>query len=82
MKVKLLKKIKKEYSVKYFPAGTPIYGLGVYEVDMYQVITPSTPTGFFYETRNQCLEFILNRVREDYSHKFKKNRVSKGIKVW
>lgn len=86
MKTRLLKKIRKQYSIVYYPNG--FYGSdeGLIHVGKYLVET-SWRSRFFsygYDTRQQAIDRILREVREKYKHYSVKNKnISyKGIKVW
>lgn len=78
MKVKLLKKVRKRYSVLYFPKGMHVFGLGVYEIDLYHVSSYGDSRGRFFNTKNECLDWIMKDVRRQYG----KKKYNKGIKVW
>lgn len=79
MKVKLLKKIRKQYSIVYFAKGYPVYGLGVYESDIYHVYDNKLKSyGSFKSSKEECIEWIINEVIINYNNK----PSYKGIKVW
>lgn len=86
MKVKLLKKIRKQYSIVYYPNG--LYGSdeGLIHIDKYLVET-AWRSRFFshgYYTKQQAIDRILIEVREKYKeYSVKNKKISyKGIKVW
>lgn len=76
MKVKLLKKIRKQYSIVYYPNGLKfkwyIYPSGRYVLHKKWRSVSSDRS---YSTKQQALNAILYEVRRDYSS-------YKGIKVW
>lgn len=83
MKVKLLKKIRKKYSIVYYPNGYEPHR--IVSVPTYPVYYVSgNGKGNMKDTKNLCLDWIMSIVREDYkkySRKYDKNKY-KGIKVW
>lgn len=83
MKTKLLKKIRKQYSIVYYPNGQePHEFLHTYQFPVYYV--SSNDRASFKETKQECLDWILEKVRDrykKYSVKYDKNKY-KPIKVW
>lgn len=86
MKTRLLKKIRKQYSIVYYPDGRVDSEIGVINKNQYVVHNfwlPSWTINYF-NTLDEAKEFVLKRVREryeSYSRKYKKPNY-KGIKVW
>lgn len=87
MKTKLLKKIRKQYSIVYYPNGYKhdgcIFGKGKYLVYNIYWFRPTwlLPS---YETKEKALDSLIRGVRQKYykySRKYNKNKY-KGIKVW
>lgn len=73
MKTKLLRKIRKQYSIYYHEKGILHRGEGfisikyeVRECDMFRCCS---------HDKQECLDYILNRVRRKYGKK-------EGIKIW
>lgn len=83
MKTKLLKKIRKQYSIVYYPNGwEPSEHYRVPPYPFYFV--EGKERGCIRETKNECIDWILRKVRDEYkkySRKYNKNKY-KGIKVW
>ena len=83
MKTKLLRKIRKQYSIVYYPNGfEPNPVLRVPDYPLYFVSDDTKGCIKIY--RNECIDWILEKVREKYkkySRKYKKPNY-KGIKVW
>lgn len=87
MKAKLLKKIRKQYSIVYYPNGFLYYGR-LYHKDNFVVeyIYDIRHTRYLdsFNSKQDALNFILKSVRdkyEKYSRKYKKPNY-KGVKVW
>lgn len=80
MKVKLLKKVRKQYSIVYFPKGSEVYGLGVYNTDIYHLKCTESFLDTFYGTREECLNRMIRDVRSRFGNKNNKN--TNGIKIW
>lgn len=79
MKVKLLRKIRKRYSIVYYPKGVEVMNLGIYDTDIYYVfMNKCTIWGSFESSKNDCIDWIMKEVRKEYG----KEHHSKGIKVW
>lgn len=78
MKVKLLKKVRKRYSVHFFAKGEMIRDIMISPCDIFRV-TNGRYLGFsYFKTKNECLDWIMKDVRRQYG----KNKYNKGIKVW
>lgn len=76
MKTKLLRKIRKQYSIVYYPRGIECFFFGSrYFIHKGEYYVSRKGVGVYLKTKNECLDYILNRVREKYGRK-------KGIKVW
>lgn len=82
MKIKLLKKVRKQYSIVYYPNGIR-YNNVVYHKQDYVVhkrfISIWDIRG--YETKNEAIDAILKEVKIKYRHLIKKD-FHKGTKVW
>lgn len=74
MKVKLLKKVRKEYHIRYFPKGTPIYDFGVYEIDYYHLAGKRWSASDFDTTKNACIDRLLDILRAEYPRLGRYNR--------
>ena len=83
MKTRLLKKIRKQYSIVYYPNGfEPSNVIRVPNYPLYYV--DNVIRGSIKQSKKECIDWILERVREKYqkhSRKCDKNKY-KGIKVW
>lgn len=82
MKTKLLKKVRKQYSIVYYPNGIR-HGDYVFHKGEYVV-----HKGFRsiwnirgYATKNDAIDAILKELRIKYRHLIKKD-FHKGTKVW
>lgn len=86
MKAKLLKKIRKQYSIVYYPDGMSIEGKYLFHKNQY-VVHKSWRSLFRvegYDTKQQAINAIIKEVRNEYSsysRKYKKPNY-KGVKVW
>lgn len=86
MKAKLLKKIRKQYSIVYYPDGMLIDGKYIFHYNQY-VVHKSWRSVWAvkgYDTKQQAINDIIKEVRNEYrsySRKYKKPNY-KGIKVW
>jgi 3D (Asp-Asp-Asp) domain-containing protein len=63
MKAKLLKKIRRQYSIVYFEKGSQVYGLGAYDEDLYHVIRFIGDIGLFFDTKQKALDWVLKDVK-------------------
>lgn len=83
MKTRLLKKIRKQYSIVYYQNGfDPSDVIIVPDYPFYYV--DNGIRGRIKKSKNDCIYWILEEVREKYqkySRKYDKNKY-KGIKVW
>lgn len=87
MKTKLLKKIRKQYSIVYYPDGYEFDGR-IYHKNKY-IVTKCfriLPIWLYktFDSKNIALSAIMREVRKDYakySRKYKKPNYN-GIKVW
>lgn len=80
MKTKLLKNIRKQYSVVYFDKGSEVYGLGKYTCGIFHVYRKGLESyGEFTKTKESCIDWIMKDVRSRFGNKKKNNN---GIKVW
>lgn len=83
MKTKLLRKIRKQYSIVYYPNGQePSDVYRTHEYPHYYV--SNGVRGTIKDTKEACIEWVLDRVRQEYkqySRRYKKPNY-KGIKVW
>lgn len=86
MKVKLLKKIRKKYSIFYYPHG--VEGCdGVYYINKYVIHSKYEliPLGYHrdYNTLEEAKEGLLRLLRHKYKKYARKNNIiRKRIKVW
>lgn len=87
MKVKLLKKIRKQYSIVYYPDGF-LYNGYLYHNNQFVVkyIYNIRPTWHLdsFNSKQEAINFILNSIRnkyKKYSRKYKKPNY-RGVKVW
>lgn len=84
MKVKLLKKIRNQYSIIYYPKGFLDYRGRPICIGMYEI----RKNDYFYDyvapSKEEALEYILEKVRRKYSKYSRKNKKENysGIKVW
>ena len=81
MKTKLLRKIRKQYSIVYYQYGIDAIWSNPYN---YKYCVPNFWIGTFRKTKEDCIEYILDKLRDrykKYSRKYKKPNY-KGIKVW
>ena len=86
IKTKLLKKIRKQYSIVYYPDGMLIDERYLYHKGEYVVHKYLRSSWYVrgYSRKEQAVQAILDEVRErygKYSRKYKKPNY-KGIKVW
>lgn len=83
MKTRLLKKIRKQYSIVYYPKGLPpVKYVRVYDYPCYRVSNYTEHSIKKY--KSDCIDWILERVRNKYKKYSVKNKKTsyKGIKVW
>lgn len=86
MKTKLLKKIRKQYSIVYYPNGMVSHEQ-LYHVNKYVIYDKKGAFGLFnlydYNTKQDAISAILKRVRVIYSKYSRSERNNyKGQKVW
>lgn len=83
MKTKLLRKIRKEFEIYYNPKGILIYDEGVAEHSKYKfrVSTNSLFDTWYFKTKNECLDYIMWRVKRKYGH-LKNKKLKQDTKVW
>lgn len=88
MKTRLLRKIRKRYSIVYFPDGYSCSEDGIIHYKEFLVYKKWTlqVTSYMlgYSTKEEALEYIIRDVRrnyEKYSRKYKKPNYN-GIKIW
>lgn len=91
MKTRLLRKIRKQYDIIYYPLGVPLWDfkkdVEYFYSKKYSLIDKNNAyfTCFRF-TKEDCLDVILTEVRKKYSHLGSKNKkkkeTNKGIKVW
>lgn len=76
MKVKLLRKIRKRFSIYYNPDG--IMYSGVHFNNKYFVQDKNNPyMNGIYHTKQECIDWIMRKVRRKYG----KNK-NGNIKIW
>lgn len=80
MKTKLLKKIRKQYEIRYFKSGEPVFGLGKFSQDFYHLSCEKSLLDTFYDTKEQCIDRLMKDVRERFGKVKTVN--NEGIKVW
>jgi len=86
MKTKLLKKIRKQYSIVYYPDGMLVDGEYLYHKEEFVVHKSCRSLWSVrgYNTKQSAINAILKEVRvkyAKYSRNYKKPNY-KGIKVW
>lgn len=96
MKTKLLKKVRKRFSIEYYPNGRYIYGI-FSETPMVCLIDKEDSNNFDYftvgiytkeEVYNILIEKLINIIRKEYSkygtrrNKIKREKTDNGIKLW
>ncbi|MBE8714347.1 hypothetical protein [Sphingobacterium hungaricum] len=79
MKVKLLKKVRKEYHIHYFPKGTPVYDFGVYDIDFYHLAGKNWSSSDFDTTKNECIDRLLDILRAEYPNLGYHNRANSQL---
>lgn len=86
MKTKLLRKVRKEWVIEYNPEG--ILAPGVFgEIERYPykfmvVNTSNTYKNRIFETKNECIDYIMRYVRRDYPHKSRRIKGPRNQKIW
>lgn len=75
MKVKLLRKIRKRFSIYYNPDGI-IYSGFRFDSKYFVQDGKSQYMNNIFHTKQQCIDWIMNRVRIEYGKK------KSNIKIW
>ena len=92
MKIRLLKKVRKRFSIIHHPKGY-VDNLGIFHAIEAVEFVDSKDTMFSYHYEvdknysfkdriEQCRIKILKKVREEYSHRSAKAKKKRQVKVW
>ena len=91
MKVKLLKKVRKRFEIRYFPKG--FIRLGIYfkgeSIKLYDNENSFMDTRFLIEgsytkemALDKCMKTLLRHLRKDYSKYSRKHKQVTSNKIW
>lgn len=84
MKTRLLRKIRKQYKIVYYPNGFNsngrVYHKGMYVLYGVYMLDPTSFTSGF-TSKNQAIDRMIKDIKLNYGDKVK-NTKYKGIKVW